>query len=66
MASRSALLRWCATAAGAFATALVLMVTQSGCLAVGYSSGSGWFVWPGGIGLVVLILLVLLLMRRRR
>jgi len=23
----------------------------SGCVAVGYSSGRGWFVWPGGLGL---------------
>lgn len=37
----------------------------TGCVAVGYSSGGGWFVWPGGIGLLVMILLVLFVARRR-
>jgi hypothetical protein len=35
-------------------------------MAVGYSSGGGWFIWPGGLGLVVLIIVVVLLVRRRR
>lgn len=37
----------------------------TGCFAVGYTSGGGWFVWPGGLGLVLLIALVLLVLRRR-
>jgi hypothetical protein len=38
----------------------------SGCLAVGYSSGGGWFIWPGGLGLLFVILFVVFLLRRRR
>ena len=38
----------------------------TGCVAVGYSTGGGWFVWPGGLGLVLLLLLVFLVLRRRR
>ena len=37
----------------------------SGCLAVGYSSGGGWFIWPGGIELLFIVLLVVFLIRRR-
>ncbi len=37
----------------------------TGCLVAGYSSGGGGFIWPGGLGLVVMILLVLFLLRRR-
>ncbi len=44
---------------------LVAAGSLSGCLAVGYTSGGGWFVWPGGLGLVLLIALVLLVLRRR-
>lgn len=33
----------------------LLAITQSACIAVGYTSGGGWSVWPGGIGLVVMI-----------
>ncbi len=44
---------------------LLAASSLTGCVAVGYSSGGGWFVWPGGLGLVVLILLVLFVLRRR-
>jgi len=44
---------------------LVMMSGLSGCLVAGYSSRGGGFLWPGGLGLVVMILLVLFLMRRR-
>ncbi len=37
----------------------------SGCLVVGYSSRSGAFVWPGGIGLLLLLLLLWFLFRGR-
>jgi hypothetical protein len=37
----------------------------SGCLVAGYSSGGGWFVWPGSLGLVVIVLLIVFLVRRR-
>ena len=38
----------------------------SGCLAVGYSSGGGWFVWPGGVGLLVILLVLWFALRGRR
>ena len=38
----------------------------TGCIMVGHSTGGGWFVWPGGLGLVVVVLLVLFLLRGRR
>ena len=40
-------------------------VVLTGCLAVGYSSGGGWFIWPGGIGLLFLVLIIALVLRRR-
>jgi len=46
--------------------ALLLSFTFSACVSVGYSSRGGWFVWPGGCGLIVIILLILFLSRRRR
>jgi hypothetical protein len=45
---------------------LLLALSMSSCVAVGYSSGGGWFVWPGGLGLLVVIIIVILLVRRRR
>ena len=49
-------------------TALMLLfaLTMSACVGVGYSSGGGWFVWPGGLGLLLVIIVVILLARRRR
>ena len=43
----------------------LLSISQTGCVAVGYSSGGGWFVWPGGLGLLLVVLLVIYLLRRR-
>jgi hypothetical protein len=37
----------------------------SGCLVVGWSSAGGGFIWPGGLGLVVMIVLVLFFLRKR-
>lgn len=37
----------------------------TGCIAVGYSSRGGWFLWPGGLGLLVLVVLFALMLRRR-
>ena len=45
---------------------LLLALSFSSCVGVGYSSRGGWFVWPGGCGLLVIILLILFLSRRRR
>lgn len=45
---------------------LLLALTQTGCLVAGYSSRGGGFIWPGGLGLVVLVLLAIFLLRGRR
>jgi hypothetical protein len=37
----------------------------SGCLVAGYSSGGGWFVWPGSVGLIVIVILIVFFVRRR-
>lgn len=48
------------------AIALLMALTQYGCIVVGgYSNTGGWFLWPGGLGLVLIVALVFLLMRRR-
>lgn len=44
----------------------LLLLLSSGCVVVGgYSSGRGWFIWPGTI-LVFLVIAVLFLLSRRR
>ncbi len=45
--------------------ALFLALSQSACIVAGYSTTGGWFLWPGGLGLIAVVLL-LLLMRRGR
>ena len=47
------------------AGALLSVTGLTGCIAVGYSSGHGWFLWPGGLGLLLVIVLILALLRRR-
>jgi hypothetical protein len=47
---------------------LLLLSSQlasASCVGVGYSSRGGWFIWPGGLGLIVVIILLVLLLRRR-
>jgi hypothetical protein len=44
---------------------LSMQLASSSCVGVGYSSRGGWFIWPGGLGLLVVILVVFLLLRRR-
>jgi len=44
----------------------VLSTGLSGCLVAGYRSGGGWFVWPGGFGLLMLVLVLLFFLRRGR
>jgi FtsH-binding integral membrane protein len=46
-------------------TGLALCTSLTGCVVVGASSSGGWFIFPGGIGLILMILLVLFLLRRR-
>ena len=44
----------------------LLLVLSSGCVvAGGYSSGRGWFIWPGSIGILLVVLVLFLLLRRR-
>lgn len=43
---------------------VLLAATQTACIAVGYSGRGGWFIWPGGLGLLLLIGLIFVLMRR--
>ncbi len=45
---------------GAMATGL------SGCLVAGYSSRGGAFLWPGGLGFLLVVLLLFFLLRGRR
>lgn len=44
----------------------LLLLFSSGCIvAGGYSSGRGWFIWPGTLGILVLVAVLFLLFRRR-
>ncbi len=44
----------------------LLLLFSSGCVvAGGYSSGRGWFIWPGTIGILVIVAILFLLLRRR-
>ncbi|HEX9200312.1 MAG TPA: hypothetical protein VF865_12185 [Acidobacteriaceae bacterium] len=35
-----------------------------GCLVAGYSSGTGWWVWPGSLVMTLVLLLLFFLSRR--
>ena len=59
--TRSRMLRCMSLLLGGFGAANLL----SGCVMVGYSSRGGFFVWPGGLGLLLLLLLLWLLLRPR-
>jgi hypothetical protein len=48
----------------AAAVSLLFCAALSGCLVAGYSSGSGFWVWPGSI--VITLVLVLLWFFTRR
>ena len=45
---------------------LFASTTLTGCIVAGGSSSGGWFIWPGGLGLLVIILIVIFFMRGRR
>ncbi len=47
------------------AATLLATFNLTGCVVVGASSRGGFFIWPGGLGLVVVIVIVALLLRRR-
>ena len=41
------------------------VLSLTGCIVAGVSSGGGFFIWPGSIGVLVLILIIFFVMRRR-
>jgi fatty acid desaturase len=45
-------------------SAAIVCCGLSGCLVVGYSSGSGWWVWPGSLVVTLLLFLAWFLSRR--
>ena len=47
-------------------TGLVGATALSGCLVAGYSSTGGGFIWPGGLGVIVLLALLFFFLRGRR
>ena len=44
---------------------LLACLPLGGCLIMGYSSRGGGFIFPGGLGLIVMLVVLFLLMRRR-
>jgi hypothetical protein len=50
--------------ASMFIAVHILTIPLTGCLVVGYSSGSGWYVWPGSIIITAIILLFMFLRLR--
>ena len=46
--------------------ALSLALLQTACIAGGYSSDRGFFLWPGSIVVTVVLVLLFLFLRRRR
>ena len=47
-----------------FGLGLAMCFALVGCLVAGYSSGSGWWVWPGSFVLTLVLVLMWLLTRR--
>ena len=52
------------SAIGILAASWFLAASLTGCLVVGYSSGSEWYVWPGSIIITATILLLMFLRLR--
>ena len=50
---------------GVILSGFLAAISLTGCIVVGYSSRGGFFLWPGGLGLVLLVLLLVFLLRRR-
>jgi hypothetical protein len=50
---------------GSAAVVLFGLLGMTGCVVMGASSGGGFFIWPGSLGLLVLVIVVAWLMRRR-
>jgi hypothetical protein len=49
----------------ASAAPLALALPLTGCLVVGYYSGSGWYVWPGSLIITAIMALVYFALRHR-
>lgn len=45
---------------------LALALSQTACIAGGYSSEGGFYLWPGSLVVTALLVLLFLYMRRRR
>lgn len=43
-----------------------MVLGLSGCLMVGYSSRGGAFIWPGGLGFLILLAILFFFLRGRR
>ena len=39
----------------------LVLLSQSSCVMVGYSSRGGWSVWPGGFGLLMMLAVAVLI-----
>lgn len=46
-------------------SAMAVCLPLSGCMVAGYSSRGGGFIFPGGLGLLVILAIAFLLFRRR-
>ena len=51
--------------AALLALALFACFGLTGCLVVGYSSGSGWYVWPGSLVIAAIMALMYFALRHR-
>lgn len=45
---------------------IAIALSQSACVAGGYSNDRGFYLWPGSLISIVIIIAVLLFLRRRR
>jgi len=59
------LLRRCTLQACLLCVGLFAALPLCGCLVAGYSSGSGFWVWPGSLVITALLILFFLLRRGR-
>ena len=44
---------------------MMFFLPLAGCVVAGVTSSGGAFIWPGGMGLLVILLVLFLLLRRR-
>jgi hypothetical protein len=46
-------------------TIALLALAQTGCVVVGYRTGAGWSIWPGGMRRLLMAVVFLLFLLRR-